>query len=523
MKGDFSRDTFSPREHYSAVLMQQGRVQVDADWNEQREIDRHRTETEAHDLIGPGGGQLDNAGFEIRAHDRTTLSIGPGNLYVDGILCQNEAPETGVLLFENQEDLPGTQVIDILEGDPEVGLVYLDVWERHVTALDDDHIREVALGGPDTATRSRTVWQAKVLRVEADTSKIAALQPLLEKHVETVSKLEDGPEDADELRFTLAQTDNRILDLLGVDCESPFADEMEDENPRSTGLLAARVVPPASAESRCAVPPSAGYERLENQLYRVEIHQGGDRATATFKWSRDNGSVETAVLGVTPGATATEIVVRDLGRDEFLGFTSGQYVELIDDSREQTGQAGPLVQILDTNPITRTIIVNEVLTAIGTEDAREFHYKLRRWDSTGALQMSSDDEEFMELEGGIEVRIAGDHFNTGDYWLIPARTATARIEWPYEEVTENGQALQRPLLRPPAGIEHHYSRLALVIAATVNGVRQLLVISDCRRLFPSLTEFTGLFYLGGDGQEAGSGQELPRPLVVGWRTVTGRC
>ena len=30
MKGDFSRITFDPKKHYSRVLMQQGRVQLDA-------------------------------------------------------------------------------------------------------------------------------------------------------------------------------------------------------------------------------------------------------------------------------------------------------------------------------------------------------------------------------------------------------------------------------------------------------------------------------------------------------------
>lgn len=53
------------------------------------------------------------------------------------------------------------------------------------------------------------------------------------------------------------------------------------------------------------------------------------------------------------------------------------------------------------------------------------------------------------------------------------------------------------------------------MAATVSGERQLLVISDCRRLFPHVTELTSLFYLGGDGQEAGAGRTLPRPLAVG--------
>ena len=33
MRADFARETFQPTKHYSAVVMQQGRVQLDADWN----------------------------------------------------------------------------------------------------------------------------------------------------------------------------------------------------------------------------------------------------------------------------------------------------------------------------------------------------------------------------------------------------------------------------------------------------------------------------------------------------------
>ena len=52
MKGDFSRDTFDAGKHYSRVLIQQGRVQLDADWNEQQSIYQHRMITEARDVIG---------------------------------------------------------------------------------------------------------------------------------------------------------------------------------------------------------------------------------------------------------------------------------------------------------------------------------------------------------------------------------------------------------------------------------------------------------------------------------------
>jgi hypothetical protein len=41
MKGDFTRMTFDPAKRYIRVFEQQGRVQVDSDWNEMNDIHRH--------------------------------------------------------------------------------------------------------------------------------------------------------------------------------------------------------------------------------------------------------------------------------------------------------------------------------------------------------------------------------------------------------------------------------------------------------------------------------------------------
>ena len=65
MKGDFSRDTFDPGKHYTGVLMQQGRVQLDADWNEQQSIHHHRIATQTRDVIGFSG----RAVARCRIHD----------------------------------------------------------------------------------------------------------------------------------------------------------------------------------------------------------------------------------------------------------------------------------------------------------------------------------------------------------------------------------------------------------------------------------------------------------------------
>jgi hypothetical protein len=67
MKGDFTRDTFDPAKHFTRVLMQQGRVQLDADWNEQGAILLHYLQALATDLIGPFGGPEGNAGFGLFA------------------------------------------------------------------------------------------------------------------------------------------------------------------------------------------------------------------------------------------------------------------------------------------------------------------------------------------------------------------------------------------------------------------------------------------------------------------------
>src|ERR1044072_5410136 len=96
MKGDISRETFDVAKHYSGVRMQQGRVQTDADWNEQEALQRRRTQIEARDVIGRCGAPEDNAGFAISISG-AALKIGAGRYYVDGILCENE---TEGLAFE---------------------------------------------------------------------------------------------------------------------------------------------------------------------------------------------------------------------------------------------------------------------------------------------------------------------------------------------------------------------------------------------------------------------------------------
>ncbi len=65
MKGDFSRFTFDPGKNYTGVLMQQGRVQLDADWNAQLEMDAYYRRNLAADIIGAFGVPEHDPGFRV--------------------------------------------------------------------------------------------------------------------------------------------------------------------------------------------------------------------------------------------------------------------------------------------------------------------------------------------------------------------------------------------------------------------------------------------------------------------------
>ena len=170
-------------------------------------------------------------------------------MYVDGLLVENDTPGATLL---SQPDMPGVTLSALGATQPGIYLAYLDVWERLITALDDPAIRETALGGPDTSVRTKLVWQVK----------LALVQPAVEPPLPT--------------------------------CASAG----EPWPAASTGTLAAGSGPPGSTLP-CILPPETGYQRLENQLYRAEIHIGGPDGTATFKWSRENGSV-VALISVPP-------------------------------------------------------------------------------------------------------------------------------------------------------------------------------------------------------------------------------
>lgn len=156
-----SRDAFDPTKRYAGVGMQLGRVLVDDDWNEAERIRLEDERRNQLDVIGPVGSP--DQGFAIaNGHltgGRCDFDIGAGTLYLGGLRLWN--PTTAS--FALQDDWLGQVAGDrpALAVD-RADLVYVEAWQQPVTAVEDGELFEVALGGPDTSTRLRTMWRVRV-------------------------------------------------------------------------------------------------------------------------------------------------------------------------------------------------------------------------------------------------------------------------------------------------------------------------------------------------------------------------
>lgn len=459
MHADLTRWTFDPSRGYRSVLMQQGRVLLDAEWNEQAAIGAHHDEVRTADIVGAEGGPapLDGGVGPFGIIDSGTglpptdaawadLTVTAGRYYVHGVLVESAAASP----------LGDQPFLELAEPAAGRWAAYLDVSDRLVTVDERPELLESALGGPDTAFRTQTVWQVR----------LAAADP-------------------------------------GEVCS-----DVADAGERTPRQLRVRLQDPVAADDPCSITSGGGYTRLENQLYRVEVHDivaGSPR----FVWSRENGSVVAGLddMDDSPiNGTLAQLTVDRAGRDDELSIGQGSWIEVTSPQRQVRGQPGWIAQVTDLFDTELHVVWSDghpaSLADVGATPI------VRRWESA-PKQVSVS---YTALEGGIEVSFpTGGDVAIGDYWLIPARTSRlaygvvathGTIEWPWSP--DGNVAL------PPLGPVHHTAPLAVLDHSAAGWT----LVGDCRHLFPPLTELVAIDLVGGDGQEAMPGVELPQPVRV---------
>jgi hypothetical protein len=455
-RGDFTRDTFNAQDQYSRVFMQQGRVSIDADWNEQISIINHYQRMLTTAVIVPHAAPWNCPNdFHLALTDDRQYRVNGGYYYVNGLMCMNSRRYEGDL----------QELLKCEEGDLEFGsfIFYLDVWESHATYIDDDGIREQALGGTDTATRAQINWKIRAKQVG----------------------------EYEEIKSILLVDESN--NATGIDQVGFLRLIREDVKP-GNGFMAARGKSARKDSDLCASDSSVGYRGKENQLYRVEICRS-DEEMVTFKWSRENSAVMFPIRDISNDTVTLE----HLGRDICTCLKVNDWVEVISGDEDCHCDNCVLHQVVSIDAESYTVTLNHNVVGDFDDTALENAY-LRRWDQDRGdeygIPLAEAAEDWYELEDGVEIRfgvavsdmrpekisekagfdelaLIGERegsendlikpllkklhfgFQPGDYWLIPARSASNSIEWPTRG--------EKPRPLPPHGVVHHYAPLRLLI------------------------------------------------------------
>ena len=366
MKGDYSRFSFDKKKHYSAVLMQQGRLQLDSDWNEQVQISEHRNTALFRDLVGRSGTPKGNA-MTLELKDKTTLTLTRGVCYIDGLFLENDE------VLELKKDA-------LAEGDGDF-LVYLDAWTREVDAAEDSELVDPAIE-LDTTTRLKTEWKLCPKRIPAG---VAGAW-------KTTFQAGRWPE--------VLSNKNLPAGLSGADWWWPV----------STGKMTLTF---------------GTLKVKDNRLYRVEIHevtkeihevtkQPDGTARVQLKWSRDNAFVCAEVKPEEGDEGAYKLAKDSLNLRE--AFKDAAYIELCTPEA-----AGLLLDMRKAQFEEGVLVLGEAYAEAWEKLKRTGKLLIRRWDGVfenGEKKNSLEEElgltlAFEEEEGGF--------YRSGDYWQLLIR------------------------------------------------------------------------------------------------------
>jgi hypothetical protein len=324
--GNFSRDTFDTLKNYVSVRLQQGVPLVDADWNEMDDIRRYELRTFIKWFIG-NGVPAGNDGFRIEFEPGsvTEFTIKAGICIVEGWEAINNTDLKYIdqPLYQN-DDLAGkwgVAKIDTLSTSvpKRDDLVYLDVWEREVTPLEDEGLVDLRIG-VETCVRLKREWVARVIENSPGTLPASpaghvfyplALLHRVNNQVIVVDSRQTG--------LSLAGLETEISDARGM--KANLGNRL-DESLTKGGQLRQKVV---------------GREQLNDELAQSVLnalpaasYDFKNRTTAevTFSESNADGALQTITTGFKPRFVwAVGCCNTTLGGNDF-GTNSSGYADL---------------------------------------------------------------------------------------------------------------------------------------------------------------------------------------------------
>ncbi|GGX39003.1 DUF6519 domain-containing protein [Saccharospirillum salsuginis] len=413
MKTQISRQSFTEQKRYSGVYQQMGRMITDADWNELTELLQFEVSDAMEDVIGSGAPARRGL---VQEGPSGAYSLQWGYVYVDGLrgkVVPSEASAPAHFVFTQQADFPEVRDLDAGEY-----RLYVDLWERTVTHLEDRDLLDTALKGADTCTRTQRMAQVKACSTDIDAETLMA----------------DGPVNPRHGRLKLSVELN-AGETLPDPCD-PCADEL------------------------------ALHDDVGNYLFRVEVHEAiwdrtGSEPELTelwLKWSSENGAEQYEVGVTPPGFTAGGWVYEFFSAPD-QNMTTEKHVghHFQDDFTPQRG-------VLKTDHTDEPAGLGLIRRWDGyvrlVKDGGAWTLE-EGWDRGRELSTGygSNAHGFVDLGGPVHLNLDAVSLDVdlddeiavpGDHWLAPVRQAEHQA----------GNLLLDEAL--PEGIVHHYLVLGTV-------------------------------------------------------------
>jgi len=501
MSSDRSRSTDRTRNGYTGVVAQQGRVILDRDFNAQQGLSADRIAADALDFVGPCG-TPDN-GFQISLPAGSPPAppfwsppvsvqtsppaipggpgdflIAPGTMYLGGERVEFPAEQNGAAITYSYFDQPDWPAPPGTALSPSQAirreLVYLEVTEQEVSAVEDPDLLEAALGGPDTTQRLKLL--RRVRRV-----------PVTAADCATAWKTAVGEWAAAGWQFEPATM--RLLPQVSL--KVGFTQD-------------------ASTSDPCDPVATGGYLGPENQLIRVRIDNTG--SVPQLVWGYDNASFLYRVTSVSTDLTTLTLATDP--PDSFHVPQTNQMVEVVrtaavigsePDETDPTGQAQILRVVAEINgslrqlkqpygPIPGGTTNAVVLTAALPADPSPTTLPrfMRVWQAAQPIGASGGVVPLIEtqtaatgaltttLDTGLAVTVAvptGGTLPAGAFWQIAVRPSTPQGVYPESLLTAP---------QPPDGPRQWVCPLAVIDWTAQGGPS----ITDCRNVFDNLVTLT---------------------------------
>ena len=461
---DLTRQISDYRKHYAGVRHQQGRVLTDDDFNEAAVIDAEELRRTRIHTIGayasPDLGFLPKS-FSV-VGGKVDFQISAGELYLGGLRLAMDEDERFLeqkdwLDFDPATDAPDAPATAVVRTD----LVAIECWQQPVTFTEDGELFEVALGGPDSTTRWRTMRRVRLFPgvTGADCTEAWASILASQPQLGTI---------APDLELVTAAT-------LTVDFTAP-----------------------ASPGDLCSPPTAGGYLGADNQSIRVQM------VDAThYTWGFDNGgAVYRATVSIKNGQ---KILVTMLTppRDAVHWPLAGQVVEVLPwaaylpNGEKIAALDGHLCKVAvsyDPDAMTFEIDVPlppgfDLWSARSDKnaffDGSDFVY-LKIWNRGDDLASPAKIPIANGNLGntGLTVTFNGGPLRANDHWIVAARPAAPDTISPWR--------LRAPGSGPPNGIRRYLAPLGLIQWTGVGGNSASgVLIDDCRPPFLPLTRIRG--------------------------------